>query len=209
MSRRDRSRRPARGRRPYREPKPKILVVTEGEVTEPEYIEGFKNTFKNLLVELCIKGKLETAPIRLVEAAIKIKKEAEKQAKRKNDSFLKYDQVWCVFDVDENRSIQDARKMARDNDIRLAISNPCFEIWLYLHFAEQPGMQTCQELRRKMKKFIPGYNKHVNFSDYQDGYEIAVTRAKKLAENSQPDKEDEVNPSTSVWKLTEQIRQNA
>ena len=27
--------------------------------------------------------------------------------------------------------------MARDNGIRVAISNPCFELWLVLHYAQQ------------------------------------------------------------------------
>ncbi len=39
-SRRDRDRRPGR-RAPFREPKPVILIVCEGERTEPEYFEGF------------------------------------------------------------------------------------------------------------------------------------------------------------------------
>jgi len=202
-SKRNRTRRPARGKL-TKDPKPKILVVTEGEVTEPEYIRGFTRIYRNLLVEIVIESKAGSAPKTLVEAAKKLKKEAEKQADRKEDDFLKYDEVWCVFDVDEHPNIPSAKEMARDNNIKLAISNPCFEIWLWLHFAEQPGVQHRHELQKKMKQHIPSYsskNKHVNYSDYKDGYETAVSRAKKL--------EEEVNPSTSVWKLTEQIRKNA
>lgn len=43
---RKRQRRPGR-QRPFREPKPTILVVSEGEVTEPEYLHGLQQACRN------------------------------------------------------------------------------------------------------------------------------------------------------------------
>jgi hypothetical protein len=103
-----------------------------------------------------------------------------------------------VFDVDQHPDIPSAKEMARDNGLKLAISKPCIEIWLWLHFAEQPGMQHRHKIQRMMKQHIPGYDKHVDYTNYEDGYPDAVKRAKRLTEGD--------NPSTGVWRLTQSIR---
>ena len=43
---RNRKRRPGR-RLAFRDPKPTILVVSEGEVTEPHYLRGFQRACRN------------------------------------------------------------------------------------------------------------------------------------------------------------------
>lgn len=204
MGKRDRVRRPAR-RKPYKESKPVILVVTEGEVTEKEYLDGFVSATKNPRVRIEVVGGAGV-PKTIVESAKERKKESEKQARGEKDENLLFDEVWCVFDFDEHPNIPDARQMARDNDIKLAISNPCFELWLWLHFAEQPGMQHRHDLQSMLKQHIPNYDKHVDYSDYADGYSAAVQRAERLNENATSDKDEGRNPTTSVCKLTESIR---
>ena len=82
-----------------------------------------------------------------------MKREAERVAKRQRDSYLAFDEVWCVHDVDDHPRLDEARIMARDNDISLAVSNPCFELWLLLHFREDPGMQDRETLIDKLKEF--------------------------------------------------------
>ncbi len=96
--------------------------------------------------------------------------------------------------------------MAEDNDIQLAISNPCFELWLYLHFAEQPGLRHRHDLQRMLKKHLPTYDKHVVYSDYAAGYGEAVKRATRLEENAKANNDEGKNPTTGVWRLTESIR---
>ena len=55
MGRRNRQRRPAR-RAPYKDSKPIVLIVTEGEVTEPEYLRGFARATKNPRVRIEVRG---------------------------------------------------------------------------------------------------------------------------------------------------------
>ncbi len=53
---------------------------------------------------------------------------------RKSDPEV--DECWCFFDVEwpqNHPNLDAAVAMAKANDIRLAISNPCFELWLVLH----------------------------------------------------------------------------
>ena len=98
--------------------------------------------------------------------------------------------------------------MARDNGIDVAISNPCIELWLWLHFAEQPGIQDRHTLQARMKHHIPDYGKHVRFAGYESGYDSAVARALQLDSRAVMDNEDGRNPTTGMWRLTEEIRKH-
>ena len=49
------------------------------------------------------------------------------------------DEFWCVFDVEwpkNHPNLREALDLARRNDIKLAVSNPCFELWLVLRFQD-------------------------------------------------------------------------
>ena len=207
MGKGNRKRRPAR-RVPYKESKPVILIVTEGEVTEPEYLKGFVRATKNPRVHIEVRGGVGV-PKTSVEFAKDRKIEAEEQARGAKDDNLRYDEVWCVFDIDQHPNIPDAKQMARDNGIELAMSNPCFELWLWLHFADQPGMQHRHDLQSMMKQHIPNYSKHVNYSDCATGYDEAVKRASRLDKDAKAANEEGKNPTTGVWRLTESIRSDA
>lgn len=203
-SRRNRSRRPGR-RPPFRDPKPTILVVCEGEKTEPQYLEGFKRAYHNPRVTIKIAPE-HGVPRTLVEIAKNRKNEAEAEAHRERDENIAYDSVWCVFDIDEHANVPNVREMARDNNIQLAVSNPCFELWLLLHFRDSPGMQHHEKIQTMLAVHIPGYNKHVDYATYSVGYLEAATHAKRLDDSAELDGEAGRNPTTGVYKLTELIR---
>ena len=188
--RRDRLRKSAR-QKPFKDPKPLILIVCEGENTEPQYLKGFAGACKNPRVRVRVHDETGV-PKTLVCLAKEAKVEAEAQAKREGDSNLRFDTVWCVFDVDEHPDIPAAMTMASDNGIELAISSPCFELWLILHFRDCPG----------------GMHRHklIDFADYEDRYPDAVQRATKLAEQALLVGNPLYNPSTGVYRLTELIR---
>ena len=82
---------------PSREPKPRILVICEGTVTEPRYLEDYSKDQKNGLVEVEAIG-LGYDPKSLVDEAAERRDLAEKEAEKQEDDFLKYDDVWCVFE---------------------------------------------------------------------------------------------------------------
>jgi hypothetical protein len=201
--RRDRPRRPAR-RQPFREPKPVILVVCEGERTEPEYFEGFAKAYRKL-VTIRIAPE-HGVPRSLVTIAKSYKKEAEDAAGREGDENQKYDSVWCVFDVDDHPQVADALRMARDNGIKLAISNPCLELWLLLHFRDSPGMQHRGKIGKMLSKYVTGYDKGVQFTVFAAGYQQAVTRAKRMDQSDRSPGDLGGNPTTRVYKPTEEIR---
>jgi hypothetical protein len=135
-----------------------------------------------------------------------LKKQAEEEARREGDDNIAYDAVWCVFDTDDHPKVADARQMANDNGISVALSNPSFELWLLLHFRDSPGMQHRHTLVEMLKSFVADYDKNVKYESYSAGYLSAVRRANRLDEAAESDGEPGRNPSTGVYRLTEQIR---
>jgi hypothetical protein len=201
-----RNRNRQQGRRSaFRDPKPTILVVSEGDVTEPEYIRGLQRACRNSRVTIEV-AKEHGVPMTLVRIAKQYKEEADARAAREKDENLAYDSVWCMFDRDDHPAIGEAKEMARDNSIRLAISNPCIELWLFLHFGDNPGMQSRHAMKKLLKKHVPGYDKHVEYTVYSTGYSQAVSRASKMDTDAMEANEPHRNPTTGVYELTELIR---
>ena len=196
---RDRDRRPGR-RQPFRDPKPTILIVCEGSVTEPEYFDGLWHDCHNPRVTIHISND-HGVPKTLVGIAKELKNKALALSKWEVDDNLAFDSVWCVHDVDEHPHIHEAREMAAANGIELAISNPCFELWLLLHFRDNPGMQHRDTLKSMLKQHDPDYDKHVSYANYSAGYEQAVVRASRMDAAAADRGDAGCNPTTGVYRL--------
>jgi hypothetical protein len=201
---RNRQRRQGR-RTPFREPKPRILIVSEGDSTEPEYFRGFAKACRNPRVTVEI-AREHGVPKTCVEVAKEYKQDAEEEARCEKDDNLIYNSVWCVFDIDEHPRVGESIEMARDNGICLAISNPCVELWLLLHFRDNPGMQIRGKIKEMLTEHVPQYDKHVDYTTYSAGYPQATLRAKRMDQAAQEADEPGRNPTTGVYKLTELIR---
>lgn len=106
--------------------KPLILIVCEGENTEPSYF----NQFKLSSAEIIPIGEGYNT-VSLVERANKFAQDA------------KYDQVWCVFDKDDNSDeiFNRAIELAASYGFGVAYSNQAFEYWLILHLNDHQGAQ--------------------------------------------------------------------
>jgi hypothetical protein len=205
-NKRDRKRRPARGRS-SKNPRRRLLVVCEGKVTEPTYINGFVRITRNATVAVKIHGE-HGDPRKLVEMAKEEKKRAEAEASRQEDDFLAYDEVWCAFDRDQHERFHDACEMARANQLELAASVPCIELWLLLHFRDSPGARHRLDVRKLLKKFLPGYDKHFDFKDVAGRVDQAIERARRLDQESERLGEPFRNPTTGFYRLIESIARN-
>ncbi|MFI9452356.1 RloB family protein [Amycolatopsis sp. NPDC052450] len=190
MTRRENS---GRRRSAFREQRTSVLVVCGAEATEPGYFEGLKRARRNPAITVKIKAK-RGDPDAVVKYAAGMRDRAEGT----------YDEVWCVVDVDEfdlDKAVATARRLRID----LAISNPCFEFWLLLHFEACSAPMTCYgDVAKRLVKHVPGFDKAaLRFADYENGIEAAVLRAKK--QNGEPGGEHGRNPSTGVWVLVDKI----
>ncbi|WP_405644228.1 RloB family protein [Streptomyces uncialis] len=118
-----------------------VHVFTEGKVTEPDYIRIVRD--QGVYVDLSVTVDVHIAnssapgsqrkPVKLVEAAVRLMREQAREAKRSGLKKEFWPQVWCLFDRDEHESIDTALKQAREGDVRVAFSHPCFEVWRLLH----------------------------------------------------------------------------
>lgn len=195
-----------RRRRPFAEPRPRVLVCCEGKVTEPSYFNGLKQREHNNLLHVEVQpGGM--APKTLVDYAVDLKDGAGAKARREKDDNLKYDEVWAVFDVDAHEHVPEAKQKANANQIRLAISNPCFELWLLLHFQDQRAHIERRQAQSACRSHMPGYEKEVPFELVYPHHQEAVGRAVALEEWQDQQGRPGGNPSTGVHLLTERIRE--
>lgn len=178
-----------RRRAPFREPVTLVLIVCGGEATEPMYFNGLRQHLRNPATKASVVVRPED-PKRVVSHA----------SRQRAD----YDQIWCVLDVDEF-DYTEAIRLARASKVDMAVSNPCFEYWLLLHFEKCDATLTgYRDVERRLKKHLPVYDKSaLRFSDFVAGLDDAVGRAKKRSRTEGDEHRN--NPSTGVWKLVESM----
>ncbi len=177
-----------------REPRNIVLIVIEGE-TERRYFDALRQRDSN--VEIIMVKPGPTDPIKLMDACIY-------HVKEKEMDLSQGDVAICVFDIDENPSerIMGAIDMAADAGIIMAISNPCFELWLALHFQEVHHKITRREAFDLVNNHIANYSKT---GDYREilipRRQLAMARSEKLQKENTlqgPLDYSKTNPSSSM-----------
>lgn len=163
-----------RRRAPRIDERKRLVVFCEGKVTEPGYLRALErhHGVTNIAVFDIREGG--GVPRTLVERAKKAKTEADPAAADNTE-------YWCVFDVEAPKphpGLQDAVVMARDNGIRVAVSNPCFELWLILHFADRTAWLDTATAESQRSQYDGSTGKSINGKDYVHRRMDAVGRAK-------------------------------
>lgn len=114
-----------------RAPYDKVLIVCEDKKSAVHYFEEVKDRYEINTANVEIDGRCGSAPISVVEHAIKRYKS---EAKTDNG----FDRVFCVFDKDNHDSYGKAIALCakqKPKGVFYSIpSVPCFEYWLLLHF---------------------------------------------------------------------------
>jgi len=143
----------------------------------------------------------------LVQRAIK-RREDDSRASRRGEG-RPYDEVWCVFDVDDHPELPRAVDLARRHDIRLAISNPCIELWFVLHFEDQTAYVERGAIQMRSKRLL-GCEKALDdsaFGRLEERIDDARRRAQGLdAKHELDGSAPGSNPSSGVWKLVESMK---
>jgi hypothetical protein len=181
--------------------RPRIVIFCEGKVTEREYIEGLKKREQINLAQIIVAKETGT-PKTLVEQAKKYKKSIEQ------DEYGKNDEIWCVFDRDEHPFISETKQQARDNGLKTAMSNPCFELWLLLHFKYHSSHISREVAVRQCKKHMPDYEKHISPAIFAH-VNTAIQHAQRLSKWQQSRNNSGENPSTDVHVLVERLRNSS
>jgi hypothetical protein len=126
-------------RQPRQERHIKVLICTEGAVTEPQYFEGISKPIQEIYhVTLDVIPGQHSDPVKVVEKCME--KREERENSKKNQDFP-YVRCFAVVDVDhwdnpikgKLSRLRQAILLAKENDINVLVSNIKFEVWLLWH----------------------------------------------------------------------------
>lgn len=187
-----------------RKRRPIIYIICEGKETETLYFKHFRS--RNCLVDIVPISSKHKAAEHLVKHAKSLISQADYYPK---DG----DQLWCVFDRDDNKDheLQAAVEYAEKHGYKIAFSNPSFEYWYLIHFEKRNGYlkdsDTVIDIL-KSRGYLPNYEKSADvFSDLQEHQQVAIQRAKERVEQLQRDSvviiSGDSNPATTVYELVE------
>ncbi len=186
-----------------------VLIVVEGQNTEPKYFKAVQGLCRTFTL------KIETSPgsdsLTVVNYAAE-KKQQNLRKVKKGDEPL-YDSVWAVFDrerIDQQKRFSRAVELAKACNINLAVSNPCFEFWLLLHFQKiEVNLPECKKLVKDyLKRHVPKYDKTaIGSIEYVEKVRQAIKHSEDVWKfhnervSSKSEKLEFPNPSTRVCSL--------
>lgn len=162
-----------------RKRKPIIYIICEGKETETLYFKHFRS--RNCLVDIIPISSKHKAAEHLVKHAKSLISQADYYPK---DG----DQLWCVFDCDDNKDseLQAAVLYAEKHGYKIAYSNPAFEYWYLLHFEKRNGYLKDSAAVidiLKSKGYLENYGKSVDVFEELQGHQAeAVQYAKERVE---------------------------
>jgi len=189
----------------------RVLIVCEGEKTEPNYFRSFElmKNHSDLVFELAFDGGgINTMAV--VNKAVELKEEAEQRGKP-------YDAVWAVFDKDNfpDQDFDNAINKAEQNGIGCAWSNEAFELWFVYHFDNRTTHMSREEYQsvivNRIKMCDKSYTKYrkndplmrQRLLECGGSEELAIRYAKAQCQVFQDKCFHKHNPATTVYKLVE------
>lgn len=200
-------------------PREKIIVLAfEGNDTEQLYFEEFKESeiFNNDLIYLHLlkrpKSDTNSAPNHVFN---KLKREAKDEY-----NFERDDELWMIIDTDRWKNIEDmVLECQKQENMFVAVSNPCFEFWLLLHIKDiseysLKEMELILQNRKvslnrnyvdtKIVEILGSYNKSNPKPElYIPTIESAIRQAKKL---NLSDENYPKSLGSFVYKIVEKLK---
>lgn len=191
-----------------RSAKRKFIIYCEGKNTEPEYFRAIGKHMPGALVDLEIV-EAAGSPMTIAERACN-RATALKQSARRGSSFEAEDQVWAVFDRDTHPKVKEAFDRCEASRVEVALSDPCFELWLILHFEDFDRPDDHHKVQAALAKkcigYDPGKAKRINFAELMPIVGEAEKRAERQFAQRQKEGDPPRRPYTLVFRLTKEIR---
>ncbi|MFD8112394.1 RloB family protein [Streptomyces microflavus] len=180
-----------------------VYIFTEGEVTEPQYID--------IIVEKGIRAKpgesvdhhienpnaigKHRKPHIMVKDAVRTLHKVEREARAaglEQGKDWNWPQVWVIFDRDTHPNILEARQLADKKGIKIAYSHPCFELWRLLHYTNYTSTfgGVCDDANTRLRSspgFAATYGRHVRTVSKEDSKHMREEQV--LTKNSKDTKD--------------------
>lgn len=206
----------------FRQERDRVLIVTEGSKTEPDYFRRLIEELGLTTAKIVIVGDGGSAPISVVE-----------DAKKRLDHDDDFEQIYCVFDRDRHPSYDQALQalngLARSKGLKAKVvmaipSVPCFELWYQLHVSNsRKPYEAAATGGSPGQALLNDLFKHTEFGKYEKSgcdtfyekispyRETAIGRAKAFLEaaNAEESREYHENPSTRVHLVVEELQKIA
>ena len=168
--------------------RPIFFVFCEGE-TEVSYVNYLKSKYR-FPIQIVPKKSDSSISCRYIENC-------------KREYFTtNSDKTFLMYDLDVDGVLE---KLTSISGVTLLISNPCVELWFLLHNQECKSELNTKRCVEKYESVSTEYKKGtLNAFDLQifnKGEDAAIARAKKLNTPG--------NPSTTVYKLLEALREES
>lgn len=184
----------------------RILIVSEGSRTEPNYFQEIRAAHRLHTANVAVQpSDLGTEPIQVVQYAKALFQNGDLRRQIRPRAF---EQVYAVFDRDDHRTYFDALQFAESLDgtlrndnkqpvrFRAIASVPSFELWLLLHYEDVQAPIHRREVMQRLKRHIPDYEKGAGgaFAATCDRLPTATQRAQALVH-------DGTKPYTAIGEL--------
>lgn len=181
----------------------KILVIaSEGERTEPQYFAEFQKRHPNgkIHVHLLTRESRSSSPKHICQQLVDFKREYK---------IKMNDELWMVIDIDKwtPQELSEVAKICIQKGFGLAVSNPCFEIWLFLHLSdvENPeGFSSCALVEERLREKLGSYNKNkIDCEAFLPYIGKAISRAERM--DTEPESRWPNSIGTRVYKIAQRM----
>ena len=187
-----------------------FVIATEGAVTEPKYFQGLKEQWHSPRVHIEVM-KRDDASESSPSSVLGTLDGFARQFMLRNG-----DQLWLVIDRDSQswkpKEMVEVARACQQKNYYLAVSNPCFELWLLLHFEdvavqdEERRNQVLQNKRGFLKRELrPHLSSETACFDHLIPHtDRAIARARTL--DIKPAERWPSGLGTRVYRLVEQLQ---
>ncbi|WP_252178288.1 RloB family protein [Endozoicomonas sp. 4G] len=204
-----------------RQPYDKVLIVCEGQKTEPIYFEEIRLFHELDSANIEIDGACDSSPMSVVSHAYSLYiKELSL-----GDS---YNRVFCVFDRDRHSTFHEAvqrveainqelveKGFSDQVNFKAITSNPSFEYWFLLHYnpttkpyAPVQGKSVGDQVIDDLRQFIPDYKKTqkglYQKSINEGTLSLAIAHSKRIFESA--NRSNDADSCTNIHELVLYLR---
>lgn len=182
-----------------RETRKLFVIATEGKKTEEIYFSVFKGDEyrKNVLIEVLPTRRGESSPKHVLK---RLHKYAQRVGVREGD------ELWIVVDVDSwgTQSLNQLCLECTQSGYNVAVSNPCFELWLALHQENPRTPPIAKECEEEIERLLGRYDK----AEYEakrliPHIQLAIENARRLDRRSGESWPHEIG--TTVYRLVAKL----
>lgn len=180
------------------------VIATEGRRTEPAYFRGLQegDLIDRTRVKIVVEPTLDdgrSAPNHVL---------ARLEGFAAQHNLLGEDELWLVSDLDRwpEPMLSRVAQQCHQKGYHVALSNPCFELWLLLHHTDRvEGVTTPREAEEALRRAFGGYNKSNLDTSFltEDILRTAVERARTL--DTSPQDRWPQTTGTRVYLLVENL----